>query len=50
MAVRMAEGMGMDPRYAKETSAFLNKAIDRGMAEDDYSLLYKVFDDIREDG
>lgn len=50
MVVRMAEGMGMDARYAKETSAFLNKAIDRGMAEDDYSLLYKVFDDIREDG
>ncbi|MDE0780132.1 MAG: NAD(P)-dependent oxidoreductase [Alphaproteobacteria bacterium] len=50
MVVRMAENMGMDPRYAKETSGFLNKAIDRGMAEDDYSLLYKVFDDIREDG
>jgi len=48
MAVRMAEGLGMDARYAKETSAFLNKAIERGMAEDDYSLLYKVFDDIRE--
>ena len=50
MVVRMAEDMGMDPRYAKETSGFLNKAIDRGMAEEDYSLLYKVFDDIREDG
>ncbi|MBO6782652.1 MAG: NAD(P)-dependent oxidoreductase [Alphaproteobacteria bacterium] len=48
MAVRMAEGLGMDARYAKETSAFLNKAIARGMAEDDYSLLYKVFDEIRE--
>jgi 3-hydroxyisobutyrate dehydrogenase len=48
MVVRMAEGLGMDARYAKETSAFLGKAIDRGMAEDDYSLLYKVFDDIRD--
>ncbi len=48
MAVRMADGLGMDARYAKETSAFLNKAIERGMAEDDYSLLYKVFDDIRD--
>lgn len=48
MALRMAEGLGMDARYTRETSAFLNKAIERGMAEDDYSLLYSVFDDIRE--
>jgi len=48
MAVRLAESLGMDAHYARETSAFLNKAIDRGMAEDDYSLLYPAFDDIRE--
>jgi 3-hydroxyisobutyrate dehydrogenase len=48
MALRMAEGLGMDARYTRETSAFLNKAIERGMAEDDYSLLYPVFDEIRE--
>lgn len=48
MAVRLGESLGMDARYAKETSAFLNKAIERGMAEDDYSLLYTVFDEIRE--
>jgi 3-hydroxyisobutyrate dehydrogenase len=47
MAVRFAESLDMDARYAKETSAFLGKAIERGMAEDDYSLLYKVFDDVR---
>ena len=48
MAVRLGESLGMDSRYAKETSAFLKKAIERGMAEDDYSLLYTVFDEIRE--
>lgn len=48
MAVRLAEGLDMDARYARETSRFLAKAIERGMAEDDYSLLYKVFDEVRE--
>ncbi|MBN43897.1 MAG: hypothetical protein CL573_10475 [Alphaproteobacteria bacterium] len=48
MALRMAEGLGMDAHYTRETSAFLNKAIERGMAEDDYSLLYPIFDEIRE--
>lgn len=47
MAVRMADIFGLDARYAKETSAFLNKAIERGMAEEDYSLLYRDFDAIR---
>ena len=48
MAVRLAESLDMDARYARETSAFLNKAIERGMAEDDYSLLYPAFDEIRD--
>jgi len=48
MAVRFAEAMGIDARYAKETSAFLNKAIEHGMAETDYSRLYPEFDAIRE--
>ncbi len=48
MALRMAEGLDMDARYTRETSEFLKKAIERGMAEDDYSLLYPVFDEIRE--
>lgn len=48
MAVRLAESLGMDAHYARETSSFLNKAIDRGMAEDDFSLLYPAFDEIRE--
>ncbi len=47
MAVRFADSMGIDARYAKETLTFLNKAIDRGMAEQDYSLLYPEFDAIR---
>jgi 3-hydroxyisobutyrate dehydrogenase len=47
MAVRFADAMGIDARYAKETLAFLGHAIDRGMAEQDYSLLYPEFDAIR---
>ena len=47
MAVRMADAMGIDAHYAKETLEFLGRAIDRGMAEHDYSLLYPEFDAIR---
>ena len=47
MAVRMADAMGVDGRYAKETLEFLGRAIDHGMAEQDYSLLYPEFDAIR---
>ena len=47
MAVRLADSMGIDAHYAKETSAFLNKAIERGLAEIDYSRLYPEFDAIR---
>ncbi len=47
MAVRFADAMGIDARYAKETLNFLGHAIDRGMAEQDYSLLYPEFDAIR---
>jgi len=48
MAVRFADSMGIDARYAKETLNFLGHAIDRGMAEKDYSLLYPEFDAIRD--
>ncbi|MBT5944139.1 MAG: NAD(P)-dependent oxidoreductase [Rhodospirillaceae bacterium] len=48
MAVRLAESLDIDARYARETSGFLNKAIERGMAEDDYSLLYPAFEEIRD--
>ena len=47
MAGKMAESMNIDARYAKETLQFLNRAIDNGMAEKDYSLLYPEFDKIR---
>ncbi len=50
MAVRLADSMGVDARYAKQTLEFLGHAIDRGMAEKDYSLLYPEFDAIREAG
>jgi len=48
MAVRFADSMGIDARYAKETLNFLGHAIDHGMAEQDYSLLYPEFDTIRD--
>lgn len=48
MAVRFAESMDIDARYAKETLNFLGHAIDQGMAEKDYSLLYPEFDAIRD--
>ncbi len=47
MAVRLADSMGIDARYAKETLDFLGHAIDQDMAEEDYSLLYRDFDAIR---
>jgi hypothetical protein len=34
----------------ERTLAFLEKAIARGMVEDDYSLLYRDFDEIRKAG
>jgi len=49
MAVRFADSMGIDARYAKETLDFLGHAIYRGMAEKDYSLLYPEFDAIRDE-
>ncbi len=47
MAVRMADGLGADATFAGDTLAFLKKAMARGMQDDDYSLLYRDFDDIR---
>jgi len=47
IAVRLAKECGADVELGERTFAFLEKAIARGMVEDDYSLLYRDFDQIR---
>jgi 3-hydroxyisobutyrate dehydrogenase len=48
MAVRMAHSMGVEANYTNQTYNFLEKAINMGMSEKDYSLLYPQFDNIRD--
>ena len=48
MAVRMADSMGVKAHYTNQTYNFLEKAINMGMSEEDYSLLYPQFDTIRD--
>jgi len=50
IAVRLAKECGADVELGERTLAFLEKAIARGMVEDDYSLLYRDFDEIRKAG
>ena len=38
---------GADVDFGKQTFAFLEKAVARGMKEEDYSLLYRDYDEIR---
>jgi 3-hydroxyisobutyrate dehydrogenase len=47
IAVRLAKECGADVELGERTLAFLEKAVARGMMEDDYSLLYRDFDAIR---
>lgn len=46
MAVRFADSTGADKTFAAATLSFLEAAVDLGMAEDDFSLLYRDFDKI----
>lgn len=46
MAVDMAKDVGVDAALGKDTLKFLKRAMKRGMAEDDYALLYRDFDAI----
>jgi 3-hydroxyisobutyrate dehydrogenase len=50
IAVRLARECGADVELAERTFAFLEKAVARGMVEQDYSLLYRDFDKIRKGG
>ena len=47
LAVRLARACGADVEFGERTFAFLEKAVARGMIEQDYSLLYRDFEKIR---
>ena len=47
LAVRLARECGADVEFGKRTFAFLEKAVARGMIEEDYSLLYRDFEKIK---
>lgn len=46
MAVKYARAAGRPAVYGTLTSTILNRAIDEGHARDDYSLIYKYYDDL----
>src|SRR5450759_3452175 len=50
IAVRLARKCGADVELGETTFAFLEKAVARGMVEQDYSLLYRDFEKIRKIG
>jgi 3-hydroxyisobutyrate dehydrogenase len=47
LAVRLAHECGTDVEFGERTFAFLEKAVARGMIEEDYSLLYRDFEEIK---
>lgn len=47
LAVRLARKYGADVELGDRTLAFLEKAVARGMVEQDYSLLYRDFEKIK---
>ncbi len=46
IAVRLAREAGAPAAFGEQTFAFLEKAVARGMIEEDYSLLYRDFEEI----
>ena len=47
MAVKLGNKLGAEVSLAEQTSEFLSKAIARGMKEQDFSFLYRDFEEIR---
>jgi 3-hydroxyisobutyrate dehydrogenase len=47
LAVRLARQCGAEVELGERTFSFLEKAVARGMIEEDYSLLYRDFDKIK---
>ena len=50
LAVRLARKCGAGVELGERTFAFLEKAVARGMVEQDYSLLYRDFEKIKKSG
>jgi 3-hydroxyisobutyrate dehydrogenase len=50
LAVRLAREYGADVELGERTFAFLEKAVARGMIEEDYSLLYRDLEEIKKSG
>jgi 3-hydroxyisobutyrate dehydrogenase len=46
IAVRLAKECGANVGFGERTLAFLEKAVSRGMTEEDYTLLYRDYDEI----
>lgn len=46
-AVRMADEAGLPAAFGETTRAILQRAVDRGMEESDFTLLYKEFENLR---
>jgi len=47
MGVELGHRMGGGTEFSEATLRYLDKAVRRGMAEDDYTLVYRDFDEIR---
>jgi 3-hydroxyisobutyrate dehydrogenase len=47
LAVRLAHECGADVEFGERTFDFLERAVARGMIEEDYSLLYRDFEEIK---
>ncbi len=47
LAVEMAEGLGLTSAFGRTTLAALQKAVDMGMEESDFTHLYSAYEDLR---
>jgi 3-hydroxyisobutyrate dehydrogenase len=47
MGVELGHRMGSGTEFSEATLRYLDKAVRRGMSEDDYTLIYRDFDEIR---
>ena len=47
MGVELGHRMGGGTEFSEATLRYLDKAVRRGMAEDDYTLIYRDFEEIR---
>lgn len=50
MGIALGRSLGAATKFSEATLFYLDKAVARGMVEDDYSLLYRDFEEIRKVG